>query len=60
MTTTRAHDRSHGALDEAVIEAALEALVPVAEIGAPAWADVLERAAALAPCDCPTENDDDA
>ena len=31
-----------------MVEAALEALAPLAEAAEPAWADVLERAAALA------------
>jgi hypothetical protein len=32
---------------DAAVEAVLEALAPACEAGAPAWADVLERAAAL-------------
>jgi hypothetical protein len=48
MATTRADER----LDDAAAEAALEALVHHAEAGAPDWADVLERAAALPPCRC--------
>jgi hypothetical protein len=46
MATTRADER-HAALEDALVDAALEALSPLAEAGAPAWADVMERAAAL-------------
>ena len=48
MATTRADEPAHGALADAVVENALEALAPLAEAAEPAWADVLERAAALA------------
>jgi hypothetical protein len=60
MVTTRAHEHARGALDDALVEAALEALAPLAESGEPAWADVLERAAALPPCTCHPRSDDDA
>jgi hypothetical protein len=60
MATTRADEQAHGALESARIEAALDALAPLAETGEPAWADVLERAAALPPCSCHPRSDDDA
>ncbi|HET6172525.1 MAG TPA: hypothetical protein VFD90_07965 [Gaiellales bacterium] len=60
MATTRTDEQAHAALEDVVVEAALEALAPVAETGDPAWADVLERAAALPPCTCRTRSDDDA
>jgi hypothetical protein len=45
---------------DAAVEAALEALAPACEAGAPAWAGVLERAAALRPGTCREGNADDA
>jgi hypothetical protein len=59
MSTTRADEQACAELEEAAVEAALEALVPLGESG-PAWADVLERAAALAPCTCNAGSVDDA
>lgn len=58
MAPTRADEQAHAALDDAPLEAALEVLAPLAETGQPAWADVLERAAALPPCTCPRSDDD--
>jgi hypothetical protein len=55
MATTRADEQAHTAPEDAVVEAALEALAPLAETGEPAWADVLEQAAALPPCACHEE-----
>jgi hypothetical protein len=60
MAATRADEHTRGALEDALVEAALEALAPLAETGDPAWADVLERAAALPPCTCHARSDDDA
>ena len=60
MATTRADEQARAALDDAPLEAALEVLAPLAETGQPAWADVLERAAALPPCTCHARSDDDA
>jgi hypothetical protein len=57
MVTPRAHEHSREAPEDALVEA-LEALAPVAETGDPAWADVLERAAALPPCTCHARSDD--
>jgi hypothetical protein len=51
MTARRADDGLCRGLEEAVVEAALEMLAPLAETGPRAWADVLERAAALPPCE---------
>jgi hypothetical protein len=55
MALARADDRQDEAADEAcpetAIEAALAAFVPAAE-AAPAWGDVLRRAAALPVCTC--------
>jgi hypothetical protein len=49
-------DRSHRETEEspplAEDVAALEALAAAAEVGPPAWDDVLARAAALPPCAC--------
>jgi hypothetical protein len=52
MARIRAHEQVREALEEARVESALAALVPLTDTGGPAWADVLERASALPPCTC--------
>ena len=45
-------ERVEEARRELEVVAAVKALVPVGDAGAPAWHDVVERAAALPVCTC--------